>query len=84
MNHILTSRRLSLTSSHVDDIMRVRLNSLEKIANFNAHKYAAGWVKDHKRSDDPISIKKPRKTTLMDESEEDRVFLPQWTLGGAN
>lgn len=31
MNHILTSRRMSLTPEHVDDLMRLRLNGPEKI-----------------------------------------------------
>lgn len=78
MNHIITSRRLSLTASHIDDLMRIRLNGPEKLEEFSASKYASIWVKDHKKTDDP-SCQKARETALEEEQGQG-VFLPQSTI----
>lgn len=81
MNHILTSRRMSLTSEHVDDLLRVRINGPDDLREFSAEKYASIWVRGHKRSDDPSCKKsKKRQGIATGEDQAQQIFLPQSTI----
>lgn len=61
MNTIKTSRRTKLTSNHLNDIMRIRINGPDDINMFPAVRYAKAWVNEGKyRTDDPRKVKKPR------------------------
>lgn len=73
MNHIRNKRRKSLTSEHLDALMRVRLNGPNNIERFSAIKYAKAWIKaNHMRTDDPSQQKAPKTTNISeDEDEED-------------
>lgn len=72
---ILTSRRLSLIPSHVDDLMRIRINGPEKLEEFSALKYALVRIKEHKKA--TIRHAK-RRAKIFQEAK--CVFLPQSTI----
>ena len=57
MNHIKHERRARLTSKHLEDAMRIRINTEDEIEKFPAQKYAKLWVaENHLRTDDETRI----------------------------
>jgi len=54
MNHAKYDRRSRLTESHLQDILRIRINgvSLEK---FDPSKYVDDWLERHLHTDDPTA-----------------------------
>lgn len=75
MNHIKTSRRTRLTSSHLNDIMRIRINGIDEVNKWPAARHARQWVKAGKyRTDDTRKIKKPR---LDQTTDYKKIFLPK-------
>ncbi len=54
-NHFKTNWRSTLTTSHIEDIMRIRINGPE-LENFDSLTYTLHWLNTkHLDSDDPIS-----------------------------
>lgn len=53
MNHIKNKRRSKLIPSHMQDIMRIRLNGVNELEKFPATKYAYEFTKNHLKTDDP-------------------------------
>lgn len=77
-NHIKTSRRSTLTGRHVEDILRVRINTADNLEKFAALKYAKRFVKNHLhlRTDDS-RFKKKKVVSLLTEDEQKKKFLPK-------
>lgn len=76
-NHIKTSRRSTMTGKHVEDVMRVRINTPDSLEKFAAVKYAAQFVKEnHLRTDDP-RYRRPKVISLLEEDESKKKFLPK-------
>ena len=52
-NHIWFNRQTRLTTKHIDDMMRIRING-ESLKDFNPEEYVIKWIDDgHLRTDDP-------------------------------
>lgn len=83
LNVISNSKRTHrLTLDHMNDLMRIKFNTPDKIESFAVSKYASEWIrKNHKKTDDPIA-KRPKTTDLSEEDEEivDRKWLPKSTI----
>lgn len=82
MNHIKSPRRAQITTNHLNDMLRIRINGPNDINKFGPRKYAQIWInKGHLRTDDPTR-KKPRRaeTSLLDKEELEKNYLPQSTL----
>lgn len=76
-NHIKTSRRSKLTGKHVEDIMRIRINTADSLEKFAATKYAAQFLKDdHIRTDDP-RFRRTKVISLLEDDEKEKKFLPK-------
>ncbi len=58
LKHTRYDRRNRLTPSHLDDILRVRING-PLIENFDADRYAKKWLQTHKRTEDETGTRKP-------------------------
>jgi len=77
MNHIQTTRRSRLTRKHIEDLMRIRINSVDDLKEFAASKYARQFLtENHYRTDDPKGIRS-KKSSLLSESEEKKKYLPK-------
>lgn len=83
MNHIKNKRRSRLTSAHLQDAMRIRLNGVNELEKFPATRYAEEFLKNdkHIRTDDP-RWRKEKSTTLDDDdpSESRKKFLPKLSI----
>lgn len=54
MNHIKYNRRSRLSPQHLEDSLRIRINTEDDLEKFPAKKYALQWLKEnHLRTDDP-------------------------------
>lgn len=79
-NHIKTSRRSTMLGRHVEDVMRVRINTADDLEKFAASRYAAKFVKDHHlRTDDPRHRKK-KVVSLLEEDEMKKKFMPKLSV----
>lgn len=77
MNHIKTQRRSALTRNHVEDLMRIRINTVDDIEKFAAKKYAKEFIrKHHLRTDDPRWAKAV-SVSLLEEGSKKKKFLPK-------
>jgi hypothetical protein len=69
--HIRTKRRNRLTSEHLQDYLRIRMNGPKKINEFSALKYAKLWhLKNNMLTDAPALASRPIQTN----DDEDEVF----------
>lgn len=78
MNHIRTKRRSRITPEHLNDIMRIRLNSVDELEKFPTVRNARDFMKDkHIRTDD--SRGKKTSSSLLDDdpNEEGKKSLPK-------
>lgn len=75
-NHIKNSRRSTLTGRHVEDLLRVRINSVDSMEKFAAIKYAKQFVKSHLKTDDQRYQKK-KVVSLLEENQQKKKFLPK-------
>ncbi len=70
MSHVLTNRRRTLTSKHVEDIMRIRSNG-PSIKDFDPKTYVIHWISmghllsDADRKSDPKETSTRRKSNLF-------------------
>ena len=59
MNKIKSLGRVSLTDSHLEDELRICLNTPDNEDEFDPNYYAKIWIqKGHMRSDDPAQIRR--------------------------
>jgi hypothetical protein len=80
MNHILGKRRTRLTSEHLEDIMRIRINGPNELEEFPALRYAKEWVRLNKmRTDDKSNVKRV-KLSLAEDDEYEKVYLAKSSL----
>lgn len=79
LNHIKNKRRSQLTPAHMDDIMRIRLNSVDELEKFPAARYAKQFLKEnHIRTDDPKWKKKVSESLVdLDPTHGNKKFLPK-------
>ena len=70
MSHVLTNRRRTLTSKHVEDIMRICSNG-PSIKDFDPKTYVIHWISmghllsDADRKSDPKQTSTTRKSNLF-------------------
>jgi len=72
VNFFRSSRRTSLTSQHLDDFLRIRLNGPKVLSQFSASRYSKIWLqKGHLRTDNPTQIRaRLPEEPLVDDFEE--------------
>lgn len=60
LKHIKYDRRSSLTSAHLDDLLRIRINGPNDVSKFSAARYARAWVNkyNHMLTDDTTQKRK--------------------------
>ena len=69
MNNIKAPERYLLSYKHLEDDLRISLNSEVTLATFDAHYYAKVWIsKGHLRSDDPAQIRKEKANPVPQET----------------
>lgn len=62
MNSIKSERSSKLTATHLEDRMRIRINTNDDISKFSASKYAQQWLREnHLRTDDEKQLRKKSK-----------------------
>lgn len=77
-NHAKTSRRSKLSSRHIEDILRIRINAPDDIEKFAAHKYAKKFIdENHFRTDDPKNQRKTPPASLLEDDNANKNFLPK-------
>lgn len=81
MNHIKNKRRSRLTPAHMQDLMRIRLNGVDELEKFPAARYAAEFVKNHIKTDDPRWQKKTTSSLEDDDKiQNQKKFLPKMSI----
>ncbi len=73
MKHIKYDRRSRLTTRHLDDMMRIRINGVDDIAKFSAGRYAKAWLDaGHTDTAAPAYKRKnPADSTVIDDDEDE-------------
>ena len=56
MNHARYDRRSRLSTKHIEDIVRIRINGLD-FEDFNVEPYTLHWLKNHIETDFNANIK---------------------------
>lgn len=64
MKHIKYDRRNRLSPSHLNDMMRIRING-PPINEWNPKKYVTNWLKQHKKTDTSVQ---PSRTIIVTKS----------------
>lgn len=74
-NHIKTSQRWAMTGRHVEDVMRVQINTADSIEKFAAMKYVAQFLKEgHIRTYDP-RYRKNKVVSLLEDDQKKKKFF---------
>ena len=72
MNQIKTKSRNSMSIHLMNSLLRVKLNSVKKLEDFEATKLAKTWVlRGYARADTPFSKKRPREDNDMEDMDTD-------------
>lgn len=78
MNHIKTYHRSILKRNHLEDLMRIRLNTVNEIEKFPANKYAKEFINNgHLRSHLHSRWTNKRAISLLEEENKKKKFLPK-------
>lgn len=65
---------------HTEDVLRVRINSVNELEKFPAIKYAKHFISEgHLRTDDS-RYRKQKVDSLLDNDEQRKKFLPKLTF----
>lgn len=76
-NHIQTSRRSRMTGRHIEDVLRVRINTVDSLEKFSAIKYASSFIKEgHLRTDDD-RYRRTKMVSLREEEQQNKKYLPK-------
>lgn len=79
-NHAKNSRRSRMTGRHLEDVLRVRINSVNELEKFPAIKYAKHFISEgHLRTDDS-RYRKQKLDSLLDNDGQRKIFLPKLTF----
>lgn len=67
-----------LSRNHVEDIMRIRINSPDDLGKLSTHKYAKVYLREnHLRTDDPRYRRTTKAELLLEEEQKSKKFLPK-------
>lgn len=69
MNHIKYDRRSRLSATHLEDLLRIRINGPNDIVQFSAQKYAKRWIQEKHIRTDESRAKKDMGTKLALEND---------------
>lgn len=70
-------RRAKMTSNHTEDLLRIRINTVDDLEKFPSKKYAAQFIKEgHLKTDDPRYRKKKLLPYWM-MAKKRNFFLPK-------